>query len=89
MKKIVALIIVIMLGCILTVVVSDMPTFGSDDDPANNRVADHYIKKSHHQVESSNMVNAIVVDYRGYDTLIETVVLFSISISVMALLYKR
>ena len=89
MKKLLSLIIVGLLGFILIVVICDMPRLGSPDTPGYNQVAKHYLDSSVEEVRALNSVTAILVDYRGYDTLIETIVLFTASISVMALVNRK
>jgi multisubunit Na+/H+ antiporter MnhB subunit len=88
MKKLMASLIILMLGFAVLVVVSDMPTFGSRDVPSNNRVEQHYVNECLEETNSHNIVGSILVDYRAYDTLIETIVLFTASIIVSALFCK-
>lgn len=71
------LIVVLLMG------VSELPAFGSVDIPAHNEVMDRYNEKSIEETHSHNVVTAIVLDYRGFDTLIEATVLFCAAISVL------
>ncbi len=52
-------------------------------------VARFYAEKSINLLTSANAVNAIVWEFRGYDTLGEELVLIAASISVLALLYRE
>ncbi|MBM7625057.1 hydrogen gas-evolving membrane-bound hydrogenase subunit E [Sporohalobacter salinus] len=79
MKKLTSLIFILILGFVVAIVVSDMPTFGIEDVPVNNQLSQHYINKSVEETGSFNIVGAILVDYRAYDTLVETIVLFTAS----------
>lgn len=49
---------------------------------------ERYKEKSLEETEVLNIVTAILVDYRGYDTLFETVVIFTAGIAVMLLLRR-
>lgn len=85
MRKVVVFLIILALGFTVAVIVSDMPTFGSKMVPSNNQVSQHYINNSVEETKSHNIVGAILVDYRAYDTLIETIVLFTTSVIVSSL----
>jgi multicomponent Na+:H+ antiporter subunit B len=66
----------------------DMPRVGDPEAPALTHpgVARHYIEESDHEIGPPNMVTSVLGDYRGYDTLGETVVIFTAGFSVMLLL---
>lgn len=49
----------------------------------------YYFENSFELAGALNMVNALLVDFRGFDTLLETVVLFSAGIGVYALIKLR
>ncbi len=48
-----------------------------------------YIEEGHEETEVPNMVTYILADYRGYDTLGETTVIFTAGVSVLLLLRRR
>jgi hypothetical protein len=48
-----------------------------------------YVEEGEHETEVPNMVTYILADYRGYDTLGETTVIFTAGISVILLLRRR
>ena len=48
-----------------------------------------YIEKGHEETEVPNMVTYILADYRGYDTLGETTVIFTAGVAVILLLRRR
>lgn len=87
--KLVPLLIVLITGTLLLWATQDMPDFGDPDAPTNHHVADYYIEHSEEDVAVENMVTSILADYRGYDTLGETTVIFTGGISVMLLLRRR
>ena len=66
--------------------VSEMPTFGGADNPVNNEVAARYIEKGLEETGAVNIVGGMILDYRAFDTLGESHVLFIAACSVLLLL---
>jgi len=69
----------------------DMPKLGDANSPANSNaaVAQAYIGQStdtEHGVGMVNIVTSVLGDYRGYDTMGETVVIFTAALCVLMLL---
>jgi multicomponent Na+:H+ antiporter subunit B len=60
-----------------------MPVYGNIDNPTNNYVYDYYITKGAEDSGGLNLVANIILDFRGYDTLLESTVLFTTVISIM------
>jgi len=83
-----ALIAVIFIGIILFWAVEDMPAFGDPESPATSYTGEMYIQETQKDTGIANIVTAILVSYRGFDTLGEVVVIFTAGISV-ALLLRR
>ena len=54
-----------------------LPTYNEIDSPVFNHVASRYMAKSEEETDSPNMVTAVLADYRGFDTLGETTVIFT------------
>jgi hypothetical protein len=52
-------------------------------------VALHYNRQAVVETDSLNVVGAVILDYRGYDTLFETTVLFTALISVLSIITKE
>ncbi len=75
-RMILGTILTVMLISILLIGVSELPRFSDPSDPANNEVVQRYSEHSIEETHSLNVVTAIVLDYRGFDTLIEATVLF-------------
>jgi multicomponent Na+:H+ antiporter subunit B len=63
-----------------------LPPFGTPDAPIHQHVAPRYIKDIMGEVGIPNIVTAVLADYRGFDTLGETTVIFIAGIGVMLLL---
>ena len=73
----------IMMSAVLT-----MPVFGDEDNPTNNEVAQHYLEHGEEETGSANAVTAMILSYRGFDTLGESCVLFLAVTAVMILLLR-
>lgn len=63
--------------------VAELPPYGMSDNPIHNQVSERYINKSLSETGISNMVTSIVLDYRAYDTMFETIVLFTATLAVV------
>ncbi len=68
---------------------NELPRFGTADAPIHKHVAPEYIDASRKHEMPPNMVTAVLADYRGYDTLGETTVIFTGGIGVLLLLRGR
>ena len=66
-----------------------MPDWGDPQSPASRHVSPRYIEKSMEETEVPNLVTAVLADYRSYDTLGETAVIFSAGMAVILLLRRR
>ncbi|HIE12780.1 MAG TPA: DUF4040 domain-containing protein [Desulfotomaculum sp.] len=64
----------------------DMPAFGDPNAPTNLHVIPRYLEHSVRECGVTNFVTAILAAYRGYDTLGETMVIFTAGICVIMLL---
>ena len=83
-----AVLICLALMGILMAAVLTMPTFGEADNPINNEVAERYLEHSEEETGSENVVTAMIIGYRGFDTLGESCVLFLAVSAVMILLLR-
>ncbi|MBQ8314880.1 MAG: hypothetical protein IJX95_03950 [Lachnospiraceae bacterium] len=70
----------------LLVTVSYLPEYGSPDNPNNNEVVEEYNKDGIHDTGATNNVASMILDYRAFDTLGESHVLFVAAVCVMILL---
>ncbi|HDS16938.1 MAG TPA: hypothetical protein ENN66_10130 [Proteobacteria bacterium] len=86
--KLFSWIAVIMTGALLVYGIHDMPAWGDPDSPANTHVSPRYITEAGLRTATPNIVTAVLADYRGYDTLGETTVIFTASISCLFLLRR-
>ncbi len=63
-----------------------LPPFGTADAVIHQHVVPRYLVDSIKEIGVPNVVTAVLADYRGYDTLGETTVIFTAGIGVMLLL---
>ena len=65
------------------IAVAELPPYGMPDNPVHNQVSERYISDALDDTGVLNMVTAIVLDYRAYDTMFETIVLFTATLAVV------
>jgi len=85
--KSVSLIPVLLVGFLLVFAAKDFPEWGDPQSPASKSpVSSHFIANTGVDTEVPNMVTAVLADYRGFDTMFETVVVFIAGMAVLAIL---
>jgi multicomponent Na+:H+ antiporter subunit B len=99
-----ALIVVVITGSVLIHGTSALPSFGDPQAPAQIHVAPRYLSQDIGKVYQKspdgvitrdfddhvpNTVTAVLTAYRGYDTMFETVVIFSAGVCLVLLLRPR
>ena len=84
--RVLSTIICLSLIGILLVVVAYLPEFGNAGNPANNEVSRKYIEDGLHDTGATNFVAGMILDYRAFDTLGETVALMAAACCVLILL---
>lgn len=67
--------------------VLDLPAFGSPDAPAHNEVMQRYVEKGTEETGAVNTVAGVILDYRAFDTLGESHVLYTALSTVLILLF--
>lgn len=70
----------------LLATVAEMPAFGVEDAPAHNEVMDRYVEQGMEETGAVNVVAGVILDYRAFDTLGESHVLFTAMSAVLMLL---
>lgn len=63
-----------------------LPPFGEADNPYNNEVSQRYIEKGIEETGAINFVAGMILDYRAFDTLGESFVLFTAMCAVTMLM---
>jgi multicomponent Na+:H+ antiporter subunit B len=86
--KQIALIAVCLVGALLIYGTLDMPDWGDPRSPASLHVSPRYIEKTVEETAVPNMVTSVLADYRGYDTLGETTVIFTAGIACLLLIRR-
>ena len=75
--KIIGLIITILTGTFLIYAAVDFPAWSEPNSPASTYLSPYFIEKSIEDTSVPNIVTAVLADYRGFDTMFETTVIFS------------
>lgn len=83
------LLVVIITGAALIYGTWDIPPYGNPDNPVHHHVVPRYIDDMRHEIGVPNIVTAVLASYRGYDTLGETVVVFTAAVGVLLLIGGR
>jgi len=86
--KFLAFIVVVVTGALLIYATIDMPDWADPHSPASTHVSPRYIEKTVEETATPNIVTSVLADYRGYDTLGETTVIFTAAM-VCILLLRR
>jgi multicomponent Na+:H+ antiporter subunit B len=87
--KVLAFISVLITGIILVYATQDMPDWGDPNSPASRHVSPRYLEKTLEETATPNAVTSVLADYRGYDTLGETSVIFTAGVSCILILRRR
>lgn len=82
-KNILIIVIAILAVFGVLLAVAELPPYGMADNPVHNEVSERYINESLEDTGVLNMVTGIVFDYRAYDTMFETIVLFTSTLAVV------
>jgi multisubunit Na+/H+ antiporter MnhB subunit len=87
--KALALIATLITGALLLYGTRDFAAWGDPDSPASQHLSPVYIEKAVEQTHVPNIVTAVLGDYRGYDTMFETVVIFCAGMAVVSVLRRN
>lgn len=86
MRRVFAILLMLYFGVFIFMGLVSLPLFGSFE---NKHVADYYIRSGFLDTGSPNLVNSIVWDFRGYDTLGEETVLFTAALGVFLVVRRK
>ena len=84
--KVLGFIAVFFTGALLVVATNDFPAWGDAHSPASEHVSPRYITETEEETAVPNMVTSVLADYRGFDTMFETTVIFTAGIAVFLIL---
>ncbi len=95
-RALVPLVVVIVTGAALIYGTFDMPYYGDPEAPVHQHLAPEFLADTvphvnggESKVDVPNIITAVLASYRGYDTLGETVVIFTAGIGVLLLMRRR
>lgn len=74
------------MAAVLVAVVLELPVPGDPDAPAHTHVGSRYLEQGVDETGVENMVTAVLLDYRVYDTFGEAAVIFTALVGVLAVL---
>lgn len=84
--KFFSIIFCVILAVVLIGTVNFMPLFADNNTPTTNEVYEHYVGEGRDQTGAVNTVAGMILDYRAFDTLGESFVLFTATCAVLLLL---
>lgn len=87
--RVLSLITGVLIAAALVYGTLDMPKWGDPHSPASTHVSPYYLRHSLEDTATPNVVTSVLADYRGYDTLGETTVIFTAGMACILLLRKR
>ena len=87
--KVIAIVMIVLTGGLLIYGVEKLPDWGDPNSPASSHVSPKYIQEALEKTATPNMVTAVLGDYRGYDTMGETAVIFTAGIGCILMLRKK
>jgi multicomponent Na+:H+ antiporter subunit B len=73
-------------GALLIYATVDFPAWADPASPASTHLSPHFIEKAMEETSVPNIVTAVLADYRGYDTMYETAVIFTAGLACFILL---
>lgn len=84
--KALSLVLVVLCGGLLIFGTAGLPDWGDPAAPASAHLSPHFIERTEEETSVPNVVTAVLADYRGYDTMFETAVVFTGALAVFTLL---
>lgn len=89
MRRAITIILLIVSITVPFIAFDVLPVIGDPASAPNTHVSDYYIEHAIDECNSPNMVTAVIVDYRAFDTMFETTVMFLAGLSVVIILANR
>ncbi|MDD4635046.1 MAG: hydrogen gas-evolving membrane-bound hydrogenase subunit E [Dehalococcoidales bacterium] len=87
--KAIATIIIAAFAAVMIYATSGLSVPGDPESPAAGNVSEFYIENSMEDMHTPNIVTSVLADYRGFDTLGETLVIFTASLACVLILTRR
>ena len=87
--KVLALVVAVLFTLVMIYATGGLSVPGEPDSPAASHVSPFYIENAVQDSHTPNIVTAVLADYRGFDTLGETLVIFTASLACILILARR
>lgn len=87
--RVAGIVLLVIIVCIAWGVVDLLPAIGDPASAPNAHVSQVYIEEGPAATNSPNLVTGVLADYRGFDTLLETTVMYLAGLSVAMILSNR
>lgn len=84
----VAFVLLLLVGLAIASAERTLPPFGDPAAPSSVHVSPRYLEGAVEEMDTPNVVTAVLADYRSYDTLMETVVIFTAGLAAWLLLRR-
>lgn len=68
---------------------TELPGLGDPSSVASTYLSPYYLEHAYEHTKTPNVVTAVVVDYRGFDTLIEATVIFTAGAACLLIMKRR
>ena len=88
-KKVITVLILVTMLVVPFIAFDVLPVIGDPNSAPNSHVTDYYIEHTIEECNSPNMVTSIIVDYRAFDTMFETTVMFLSGVAVILILSTK
>lgn len=86
MTRYLGVLVILCVGAVLVYGGLGLPAFGDPNAPAATHVSNQYIEHGYHDTHTPNLVTVMIADYRSFDTLGETIVVFTAGLACFLLL---
>ncbi len=86
MRKPIIIMLIAVIGSIMAFSVLDLPAAASPSSPASTYLSPEYIELVYEEAGIHNIVTAVLLYWRSYDTLGEATVIFAAGVAVIAIL---
>ncbi|MBN2847975.1 MAG: sodium:proton antiporter [Coriobacteriia bacterium] len=86
MKRALVILLLVAVSLPLLLAVSQLPPHGDPDNPPHVHIAPRYLESGPEEAGAENVVTAVILNYRGFDTQGEVTVIFTAMAAVVAVL---
>ena len=86
MRRALVIAVLVAVAIPLMLAMAELPPYGSPDAPTQTHVAPRYLERGFEETGAENIVTAVILNYRGFDTQGEVTVIFTAMAAVVAVL---